>query len=68
LFAFGNGLFSQFEGFLQVIGLVQRLGEQGVAEVGEVGFFRAAKDTRSAREAVMIRVRSSLSAGMKPPE
>jgi hypothetical protein len=33
----------QLEGVLQIVGLGQGLGEQGVAKVGEVGFFRAAK-------------------------
>ena len=43
LFALGHILLGQLEGFLQIVGLVQRLGKQGIAEVSEVGLFRAAK-------------------------
>ncbi|MNX84071.1 hypothetical protein D3C86_1158540 [compost metagenome] len=38
---FGDSGLGQFEGLLQIIGLVQGLGEQGIAEVSEVGFLRA---------------------------
>ncbi|MNF01354.1 hypothetical protein D3C80_2003320 [compost metagenome] len=39
----GNAGAGLVEGLLQIVGLVQGLGEQGIAEVGKVGFFRAAE-------------------------
>lgn len=42
-FTFGNTGARQFEGLLEVVGLIQRFGEQGVAEIGEISLFRTAE-------------------------
>ncbi|MNF16300.1 hypothetical protein D3C80_2192630 [compost metagenome] len=43
LLPFGNTAARQFERLFEVVGLVQRLGKQSLAEIGEISLFRAAE-------------------------